>query len=572
MNAFISHGPLLSRHRALKSLSRVTCRAPDPSQPLSSPSNVPEWIHHLDLGERQRRQSPELPKVQPEVTERLRNEFPMAKQFFEHMDKQMALDDYDPSDDQVFSWLYKRTRPTLLATSFKSLVACFVAFFAVKLIQFIKLYEPKNVIANAIVSLDTVFTSLFVAIVPAFLLIWAFYKTRLRDADVDGIRRSLIMFSMTALTLPAVWAMTATANTSAGMVCGLFVRFMLMISLWWWSDLRQETSSKTALLGRVYRIWHTLVTLTVMLFGIASRLCHVAIPQIEVRSIFEQRADIIRVFLGNKFPVACSLCNDPGGLFLLGSLVIVGLTSYALYVLIFVTNCGQINRHRRTVSVLTSSMITRGVYQPNVHPEELRGRMSRCTENESFLPSKAMLLRPDKNLQVSDSMFFTTDDMPVFTYLKREEDVKDREGFAEWLKPRSKQFEVSGEVGETERDRRALILWARPLEPEEEKLSIEDFFQTVEDDEYLYDPVSGNWVFSDEKLEQIREAGEKGDDQAEESKLMDPFQLNGKDDEMIEVPAEWKPLINRIMQTGIKEQEGKSEDDDFNGDSKSAYA
>ncbi len=70
----------------------------------------------------------------------------------------------------------------------------------------------------------------------------------------------------------------------------------------------------------------------------------------------------------------------------------------------------------------------------------------------------------------------------------------------EWMPPRT-QFVVPDDKL-TERQIRfdSLHTWARPLTDEQKDMSFMQFFETLEEDEYYYDPESDQWSFSTDLL------------------------------------------------------------------------
>ncbi|KAI0556919.1 hypothetical protein FGB62_373g06 [Gracilaria domingensis] len=556
----------LPRLRDPRKRPRSTCSAASNASPSDEvpqfasrfgPPSVPESIKRLDMLEFQRRQeATPNPSLPPEVLESLFDKYPSIKKFHEAMQQEMQRDDYDPDDFRVYSWAYGYLRPRAMGRPLQALISFLLAYSTVKLVQYVRSRVSQLVLMNALVTADTVFTAAFAAVVPMFLCSWALYRARRNAVRTDGVRRSIVMFCLTAIALPGAWAMAATSNVGLAIVSSIFVRCMLFIPIWNWIDIRREASIGDALLAKVYRAWRFVASVTVLGFGNVLRILSLCVPHEVPGTVFGQKADGLRRALGKRFPVSCSLCNDPRGLFLLGGLVVMGLVAYTLYLLIFVTDCGRVNCHRECESVLTSFCVKKGIYQPNRHPGEVKNSLAAPNPDASFRASPPMLLRPDEDQLATNSAVMADKNMPIFAYLDKEEEIMKQTGVTQWLKYRSKQVPAYTEEEKEERDDRALLSWARPLAPEEEKLSIEDYFQTVEDDEYFYDPTTGNWVFVE---------GEGKDDDSKD-KPENVLDLDGEDDEVLEIPEEWAPIIQKIME-GNKGEGGDKLDSQDDEDS-----
>ncbi|PXF49683.1 hypothetical protein BWQ96_00561 [Gracilariopsis chorda] len=540
---------------------------------MFGPPPIPDSIKRLDEFELERRQKPMPNPLPPHFFESLFDQYPSVRKVHEAMTREMASDDYDPEDYRVYSWAYQQLRPTAIGLPLLSLIVGTTAFAIVKLIQYIRANLEKQILANMLVTADTVATGVLTGFIPVILLSWAWQKAHFNDVRTDGVRRSVTMFCLTALALPAVWAMSATTNVTLGIACALFVRFMLAFSIWGWVDLRREAFLGDALLARVYKAWRSCLTVGVLIFGSLLRsMAFLAPHEVPVKEVFGRHANSLRQALGKRFPVACSLCNDPRGLFLAGGLAIIALVSYVLYLAVFVTEFYQINCHRRCESPLTSLFVKKGIYQPNRHPDESKGSLSAPDPSMSFHPSPAMMLRPTKDWDSSTVQPLSGTNMPVFAYLKKEEEVMKTTGLTEWLKPRSEQVPAYDDESRMERDLDALLSWARPLKPEEEELSIDDYVQTVEDDEYMYDPTTGNWIFTDD----LAESGKRKDGMDDRSDKMQPFELNGEEDEMVEIPPEWEPLVKRMLEKNaehpFENQDDQQVDDDSDSPPVSIFA
>lgn len=115
----------------------------------------------------------------------------------------------------------------------------------------------------------------------------------------------------------------------------------------------------------------------------------------------------------------------------------------------------------------------------------------------SFLPSRAMLLRPRVGVSVDSSMLSNDPaTVPIFSLLEKEEEVMREEGIRQWIKPREEMFQQGREKDSA---LQGLLNWARPMDERDADLTFEEYFQTLEDDEFEYDPSSGDWIFGEKR-------------------------------------------------------------------------
>lgn len=212
-------------------------------------------------------------------------------------------------------------------------------------------------------------------------------------------------------------------------------------------------------------------------------------------------------------------------------------------------------------------MVKWALYQPNVHPDEMENSLSVPDTHRSFLPSAPMLLRRDEALS-PDSMLVGEAIMPVMTYLDKENEILRRDGMETWLKPRTEQVPITKELSYEKRSLDALFTWSRPLLEDDEDKSFMDFFETLEDDEYVYDPVTGNWIFENAGTLGDGVVSESGvqEDGAEQVTAFSDTELDKEegvvqarhdgDSLVLEVPSEMEPWLRRFV-----EEEGTKDDD-----------
>lgn len=533
---------------------------------------IPDSIRKLDHLELERRRNlPPLDPLPEDAKKALFDQYPLVAELDRQLQKEMASDDYDPSDHRVYSWAYEKLRPWAPSRVLQLLCLSIAAFGATKAFRYVSSHIPQPVIAAALVAIDSYATVAVFALLFAVLLPWLlFHKHRV---GTDGMRRAVIMCAATSTLLAPIAAIASTSNVHIALCCGVFVRSLCIpISLWYWNDLRREAFLSPTRVARLLSVWRFLVTLLITVFGTALRLIAV-FDLLPLSQIFYARARIIRMRLATRFPVALSLCGDPRGLFFLSSLIMAFSSFYLLYAFVFELDFFQKRLHRDSNSLFTRLMLSRGVYEPNIHPDEYAGRLSAPGDPKSLLPSPAMMLRYDDQLFNADSnLLFSDGIMPILDFLDKEKAIMEKEGITRWLPPRFDQIPLSEYLTEEKRSMDALISWARPLEDDDNDKSFIDYFETLEDDEYVYDPEGGNWIF--EKAGTLREFDFERDSNSSQQPSADEGSeevvkdgSSHDEDDLIEVPRDLEPWLSRML----GEEEGKQADDEGDAPSVSVY-
>lgn len=486
--------PRISKLRKLRTSCQYSSNVPDP----------PELISYLDELEKERREEIEsepVPELSKEVEEALFQKHPSIRQLSEEMSELMAKGDYDPNNWHAYTWAYNYLIPWAPSRALQAAIALAVFWSTRKVVKIIRrLYSPEHIM-TVMVRFDAVSTLLLAAVIPLTLTLYLITRKR-GEPQYDGLTRTLVMFTLSSIPLLPIAAITSTANVSMALVCGIFVRLaMQLTSLWYWVDLRREVFISQTVVGNIIRPWRWLVALFVIAYGTVIRLTSL-MDLYPFQTVMEKNADAIRISLGKRFPVALSLCNDPRGLFLGASLILIAVLCHMVYLVIFAVDFGRTQqKHRKLNSWLSHYMISRGIFQPNEHPQELLGKLSAVDKAVSYTPSSAMLLRREDSVLEVESRFISTEAaMPIFSYLDNEEEILKKEGASQWMKPNDELVPVSDQLSEEKRSLDGLLTWAQPLLSEETDLSFAEYFQTIQDGDYQYDNDSDSWVFNNDAL------------------------------------------------------------------------
>lgn len=411
---------------------------------------------------------------------------PYLREFDEALTTELERPDYDPNDYRAASWAYRkmksrRSHPLLLAAVAAS------AYFAMS--RVLRGWVLADVVSFLLCVECRV--AIVVAATGALLLCYGLCN----ESRVEGVNRTLIMFSMSSLWLGLVAMIASVGYGGAAALMGAAVRVVpLAMALWYWRDLIVEANEARSWYVRLYKVWRWVVTVVIIVGGGLTRI--IGLEGGGVEHMLANSASQLRRKIGQRFPVALSLCNDVGGLLFLACLGAGVGIAYFVYLIVYVSDLFQVRDHRKCVSILTRFFVKYGLYQPNVDPKD---RFARLSGGElSLIPSPAMMLRRNNKYITADSRYLSTDyTLPILSLLEKEEEILRNGGMASWMKPRGEDVPLENGLTYVERSTNALSTWARPLTPEENDMSFAEFFETVEDDEYRYDPESGNWVFTD---------------------------------------------------------------------------
>lgn len=511
------------------------------------PPAVPEDIKELDELERKRREDlasqPPPPRLLEETKTLLFEKYPHIKAMDEKMTALMREEDYDPEDHRVYSWAYQKLRPWAPGVLCQVLMAVGTVWSLRAVWRAVRERFSIPVIVGTLIRMETIYTVVLTVAIPAVICMWAIAKSR-NDFRTDGVRRAAIMYTLSSILLLPVAAIASVGHAAAAAAAGTLVRLLPMsMSLWYWRDLRREVFLGSALLAHIFRVWRFFTTFLVVIGGCFLRIAGIIREQQFPSARFlAKSAEDLRLRLGKSFPVAFSLCNDPRGLFFGACVALSAGVVYGIYVGVYVTDFGRIQDHRKTDSILTTALIHADLYQPNEHPLKKINGLS-CPESESsFLPSPAMMLRPQDDLITVDSGLLSDETpMPIFGFLDKEDEISD--GVGQWLRPRYEQVPLSENLSRLKRSRDALLAWARPLDEKEADMTFAEFFETLDDDEFRYDSGSGNWVFEDEDV--------PGDNGAKNSKLVEDI-MNANDESEIDT-ADLEKVIRDLGDINLKE-------------------
>lgn len=442
--------------------------------------------------------------------------------------EELERDDYDPEDYRVGTWAYRKLRPRR-PNQIVLVAVALGAYFAMK-----KVLEGRTLADIVSVFLWIEWRVVIVAAVACVILLC--FGLCAKDR-LEGVNRPLIMFSTSSIWLGLVAMVASVGHGGAAALMGTAVRVgPLAVALWYWRDLKIEIDMRQGWLVRFYRIWRRIVTAVLLVGGSLIRI--IGLEGGGVEHELRRGASEVRRRLGERFPVAFSLCNDVGGFIFLACLGVgVGII-YCVYLVVYVTDLFQKRDHRKCMSIVTKFMTKRGLYQPNVHRKKKLQRLS--GGETSLTPSPVMMLRANEIDAMTDSSYLSREHrMPVLSMLEKENEILRKEGLDRWMKPRGEDVPLGEGLTYEERSLQAIANWARPLTEEEDNMSFAEFFETVEDDEYRYDPESGNWVFTD--LEKEDEKTREGMDKLKST-------LNGTEPDFEELEKVIKDMSGMDLQ------------------------
>jgi hypothetical protein len=421
----------------------------------------------------------------------------------------------DPESPDVFTWalpLVQARRPPFirigaLAYGLFVLVRRFLAVLRVR-------YLPEQ-IAVALACTDMVTTFAIAGVLASMLLFWAMVK---ESDHSDAQRRLSLTFSLTSLILPAAAALGASGYESTGLLVGAVGRLIVLpLTLWMWSDLSQEIFVMRVLndkpVAYAFSAWRWLTTIFVCVFGGVLRVvAYAGRTELPLREIMLSRALELRLRIVQRFPVAMSLFGDPGGLAFLAGIVITTCFTYGLYVLMFACDFMTVRMHRRTNSLFSNVMISKGVYMPNLLKERESLLNTGPPGVKPHFPMRAMMLREGPALFGASSSVVEEKVPPLFELMEEEEAMMERKGMSRWNPPRTEHIPVSKYLTAEQRSRNFLRTWARPME-DPDSVSFSDFFEGVDDEqEYVYDPNSENWVFAPDSKWSTQRSDDEPDD------------------------------------------------------------
>lgn len=547
--AFVTPFLLPSSHTPSRRLSSAPTRSyPKKRARLRchfGPPSVPEVITELDRLEFLRRENLSVRRnLPPDVKARLFREIPELADLEARMEKEMALPDYDPDDPRVYSWAYEKLRPWAPGPLLIFLATSLPVYAVRRAHTIIRSHPTPITLALLLTRIDTILTLVLCVFLP---IIVAALILRVRNrVQVDGARRVLAMYAPTTLLLPSAAAMAATANATPALLVGVMARVCMAMSLWFWQDLREEVCVGNAPGMRFLRLWRALLTFTVLIPGVLWRLLGLIAPNyLPLYDAVAGGAAKGRLWLGKSFPVSFSLCNDPRGLFLAGSLVALVAIAYLMYLIVFVSDFFNIREHRNSTSFFSQAMCAVGFYQPNVHPNDIIGKLSAPPATTSFLPSPAMMLRQNDDVFNDSSLLSNEAAMPILAFLDKEEEIMANEGVTTWLPPRFEQVPLSDNLTREKRSKDALYTWARPMSKKEAEMSFEEYFDTLDDDEYTYDQETGNWVFKNAGV--LSEPNLNYDSTVDVSEIDINNIPDGVGAVAFDVPPELQPWLERFI-------------------------
>ena len=579
ISAFVTYCPAHNPFLRINPLHNISTRSRRP-KPRFQCSNrqrirasdwrpdVPNRIKQLDEIFEESKKNEESREPFPEHIEQyLFKKIPVLEETNKAIEDEMAKGDYDLYKGRAFTWAYYKLSPWYPSRLLQLISVLLPIFLLRKLCLFLRARYSLMMIAQSLIRFENISNVILLVAVPILLAARLLPISR-SDTQTDGVRRSLVMTMLSYVPLLPIAAAAATGNITLALYTGIIVRIGPMaMALWYWRDLCREIILSPFPRSIVFRIWRMLVSLVTIIGGLSLRIAAIrGIENMPISELMESSAAALRKSVGQSFPVAFSLCNDPRGLFFGAGLLLAGFFIYMLYFIMFVAEFFRNRIHRSTLTPITSFSIRSGLYQPNVHPEEYFSALPEPEASKSYIPARAMMLTHDDDLLLSDtSMVTTAESMPIEEYLEREYEIMAKEGISEWTKPRGEQIPLTGEMTVYRRAMDGLCSWARPLPEEEANMSFVEYFETLEEDEYVYDPLTENWVFD--------KPGLLNNPTTEENLSSDTpsngttHLVEGSDDlSEVESFADLEPWIRKMI-----ENEAGKNDEDKDGPSQSIF-
>lgn len=484
------------------------------------------------------------------MEEELFQTYPYLREVAAQVEAGIAKDNYDPNDWRDFTWLYYRLE-TWHPSRFLQLLAAVATYAAARrVVSIIRARYTVPQLIALFVSTEVFIVPILAFAIPFLLMAYVMYRHH-GQPHSDGLTRNLVMYNLSALMLMPVAAMAATGNPVLSMTLGIWVRMgMQLPALWFWYDLYHEVRVSDRPFAYVFRAWRWLVTYLVLLPGILLRTLALS-NRVPLTGMLVERATVLRLRIAKMFPVALSLFADPRGLFLAACLIASAVFVYMLHLVVYATPLFRIRNHRECNTWLTYALVQCKVILPNVHPEEARMKSTAPPNVKSYTPAAAMMLRYNDSVFELDSSFLTSEAiMPIFSYLEKEKEILKTEGATHWIKPRDEPAPDAGLVDELQLAKFALENWSRPLDSVEAEMNFTEYFQTINDDEYQYDPDSGNWVFDDEALanQMTDQPVNPVDNNAIDFNTLERIGPEGDDSIAISVPPELQPWLEKFAE------------------------
>lgn len=467
----------------------------------SNVDGIPDYVKKMDESEVSRRaalaRNPPV-SLSDECRDNLRGLIPeLAK-----LDKAMAVDkSFHPRNIGVYCWLYLQLRRDELKSVARRLLAGIVGYAILrKLVPVLKdKFSNASIGELAAVALKIDFwSSLSIGFaVPVLLLLCL----RGRDMGEDAMRRVLCMYLLGAFLLLLASLAVSTGAVRAALAPSTFVRFAIIPgAIWFWNDLRRDIATSSSLVSPLFSAWKWLAALCVCCFGGVLRTAILATHQpAEAFALLGGASSALRESIGNRFPVALSLLLDCGGLQFLVFIAYAACFLYGAFVVVAGTNFLTIRNHRAANLPVANWLAAKGFYSGSSETSSRRF-MSTAPENvKSYRPSSVMLLEKVEGLLASDSPLLGKEERPAFLDLLDYEKVVTKEkDIKEWMPPRNQFLVADDKLSERDIKVNGLLTWARPLSEKQTEMSFAQFFETLDENDYEYDPNADKWSFTTE--------------------------------------------------------------------------
>lgn len=472
-------------------------------RPRTTQSNfdeIPDYVKQLDEDELFRRaelaRNPPVP-LSDEVVGNLKGLIPQLDQ----LDRELAVDkSYDPNNPAVYSWAYLQLRRAELKPIARRLLGGILGYAILrKVLPMLKeAVSTLSIGGLAAIALKVDFwASASIGFsAPLFLLLCL----RGRDAGEDAMRRVLVMYLSCASLLLLSSIAVSTGAVRAATIPATVVRLAVIpCALWFWNDLRHDIASSRAFLAPLFKAWRILTAIFVCILGGLLRASILATHSPSAAfTLLGRASSSLRESVGNHFPIALSLLLDPGGVQFLAFVAYTSCLLYGLYALFASTNFLSIRDHRSANLPLANLLASTGVYAGGYSTESTRRFTSTAPSGvKSYRPSSVMLLEKVEGLLASDSPLLGKEDRPAFLdLLDYEQVVMKQKDIKQWMPARNQFLVEDDKLSERDIKMNALLTWARPLTERQTQMPFAQFFETLDENDYEYDPEADQWSFT----------------------------------------------------------------------------
>lgn len=457
--------------------------------------NVPDSVKRLDELELRRRaklaMNPPIP-LSEECMENLRKAIPEIAKLDDALGPDSGPLRYDPNDHKVYSWAYMKLRPWTPNAFFITVSAVGAFAMCRRIVKFVLSKYSVATVARIAIKVDFWATLSLGCVIPLIFI----KLVKGRGNNKDAILRTLAMFLSTASLMLPTAALASTGAVRAALLSSAFIRCVpIPTSLWFWEDLRRDIERSDEALVPIFRAWRFLATLLISVYGTILRtLIFLSSSKNDFFFFMCDHTVPIRLMLAYRFPVALSLLRDVGGLQFLVAVLFGLCFFYGLYVACLATDFLRIRDHRGVRTFFAKLLTRAGFYDDTVVTGSRRFISSAPPGVESYRPSSVMLLQKVEGLLGSDSALIVREETPaILDLLANEQGLLQEKNAKEWMPPRTEYVVPNEKISFDQIRWDSLRTWARPLSEEQKDVPFTQFFETLGDDEFMYDEKADDW-------------------------------------------------------------------------------